>query len=91
MFVAEWLASEAGPGVVVVDDGVGVAVSTLQTAASLSHPGVVHRAGEYPEGEQRGVVYKENFVTADDVTVQITDGNELAALGRNFRDSQIAF
>ena len=80
VFVAEWLAREAGPRKVVVDDGVGVAVVAFQTSTGVSHPGVVHRAGEHAKGEQCGVVDKENFVTADDFIVQIADGDELAAL-----------
>ena len=45
VFVVEWLASEAGPRVVVVDDFFGVAVSTLLAATSCTDPSVVHRAG----------------------------------------------
>ena len=81
VFVAEWLACEAGPGVVVVDDGVGVAVIAFQASAGVTHPRVVHGAGEYAEGEQRSIVDKENFVAADDFFVQLADGDELAAFG----------
>ena len=53
VFVAEWLASEAGPGVVVVDDGVGVAEITFQSSACEAHEGVVHGAGHDAEVKQR--------------------------------------
>ena len=52
MFVAEWLACEAGPGVVVVDDGVGVAEITFQSSAGEAHEGVVHAAGHDAEVKQ---------------------------------------
>ena len=68
VFVAECFASEAGPGVVVVDDGVGVAEITFQSSAGEAHEGVVHAAGHDAEVKQCGVINCETQITDDGFT-----------------------
>ena len=55
VFVAEGFASEAGPRVVVVDDGVGIAEAAFKAPACKAHEGVVHDAGQDTEVKQCGI------------------------------------
>ncbi len=67
VFVAECIACEAGPWVVVVDDGVGVAITALKATTGEAHEGVVHRAGHHAEVKQCGVGQCVDQVAHDDV------------------------
>ena len=61
---------EVGPGELVVEDGVGVAIVAFQPTAGVTHPSVVHRTAENAEVNRQSTRKAVNQVAHDDICFQ---------------------